>query len=289
MKDRDYLTAVYAFNYFGPARVKLLLSYFKTAKKIWFSKTQELIEVGLPKGKVNDFEKFRKNFDLVNYFKKLKKLGIAVVTIFDTEYPKNLKDIEGAPIVLYFKGKLKARDKNLVAIVGSRKMTSYGKLVTERFSSELVGYGVTIVSGLARGIDTAAHEATIKAGGRTIAVLGSGLDRVYPPENLDLALRIVKSRGALISEYPLGYPPLPENFPARNRIVSGISEVVLVIEGEQKSGTLLTASHAAEQGKTVLAVPGQITSPMSGAPHFLIKNGAKIAENTKDILDELHR
>ncbi len=288
MKDRDYLTALYAFNYFGPARIKLLLSYFKTAKKVWTSKVTELVEIGLSKEKMEEFERFRKSFDFSDYFGRLKKLKIRVVTIFDDDYPQNLKDLSGAPIVLYFRGRIKAQDANSISIVGSRKMTSYGREVAERFASELAGYGVTIVSGLARGIDTVAHRAALLASGRTIAVLGSGLDAIYPPENTALAEEIVRKGGALVSEYPLGYPALPINFATRNRIVSGISVALIVIEGAEKSGTLLTASHAAEQGKTVFAVPGQITSPMSAAPLFLLKNGAKIAANTKDILEELH-
>jgi DNA processing protein len=190
-------------------------------------------------------------------------------------------------VVLYYKGTLKGLKNNSVAIVGTRKMTSYGREVTEKFSSELASFGVTIISGLARGIDTMAHKACISSGGTTIAVLGSGLDNIYPPENKNLANEIVQKGGSLISEYPLGYAALPANFVIRNRIISGLSSCVLVIEGAEKSGTLLTASHAGEQGKTVFAVPGQITSPLSKAPLYLLKNGARIATETKDILDEL--
>ncbi|MCX6705406.1 MAG: DNA-processing protein DprA, partial [Candidatus Woesebacteria bacterium] len=171
--------------------------------------------------------------------------------------------------------------------VGTRKVTSYGREVTQKFSSELASFGITIISGLAYGVDTVAHKACLSVHGKTVAVLGNGLDTIYPFENTALALEIIKAGGAIISEYPLGYPALPVNFAIRNRIVSGLSDAVIVIEGAEKSGTLLTASHAAEQGKTVFAVPGQITSPLSAAPLFLLKNGAKIATETKDILDEL--
>jgi DNA processing protein len=285
--ESQYLTAIYAFNYFGPARVKLLLSYFKSAKKIWEVKPSKLTEINLSKEKVLEFSEYRKNFDIEDYFRKLKKIKINVVTILDKNYPENLKGLDGAPAVLYYKGSLKASDTNAVAIVGTRKITSYGKEVTQMFSGGLSSFGVTIISGLARGVDTAAHLASLNAGGRTIAVLGNGLDSIYPPENSRLAEEIIEKGGAIVSEYPLGYPALPANFAARNRIVSGLSKAVIVIEGAEKSGTLLTATHAAEQGKTVFAVPGQITSPLSAAPLYLLKNGARIATSVKDILEEL--
>jgi DNA processing protein len=288
MTESQYLTATYAFGYFGPARIKLLLSFFKAAKRIWLAKTDELSETGIPTQKVVEFETFRKGFDIEKYFKRLKNLKIGVVTMFDLEYPQKLKDLEGAPYVLYFKGVLKNSDVNSVAIVGSRKMTLYGQEISQKFSKELAGSGLAIISGLAKGIDTVAHTGALSVGGRTVAVLGHGLDIIYPSENTELAEKIVKSGGALISEYPLGTPPLPANFVARNRIVSGISSAVLVIEGAEKSGTLVTASHAADQGKTVFAVPGPITSQLSWAPHFLIKNGARIVTSTVDILEELN-
>lgn len=287
MTESQYLTAVYAFTYFGPARVRLLTSYFKSAKKIWTSTSAELTEIGLPEKRIKEFVEFRKSFDIKLYFEKLSKLEIKITTFINDDFPENLKELEGAPAVLYYKGSLAGLKRNSVAIVGTRKMTSYGREVTEKFAGELSNFGVTIISGLARGVDTAAHKACISARGITVAVLGNGLDTVYPPENESLAKEIVKMGGAIISEYPLGYPALPVNFAVRNRIVSGLSNCVLVIEGAEKSGTLLTASHAAEQGKTVFAVPGQITSPLSKAPLSLLKNGAKIATETKDILEEL--
>jgi DNA processing protein len=287
MTESQYLTAVYAFDYFGPARVKLLLAYFKSAKKIWESSAEKLQEIGISEKKVLEFDKYRNDFDIENYFQRLSKLKISVVTILDKSFPKNLKGLDGSPLVLYYKGNLKCLDTNSVAIVGTRKITSYGREVTQKFSSELASFGVTIISGLAYGVDTEAHKACLSVHGRTVAVLGNGLDTIYPFENTALALEIIKTGGAIISEYPLGYPALPVNFAIRNRIVSGLSDAVIVIEGAEKSGTLLTATHAAEQGKTVFAVPGQITSPLSWAPLFLLKNGAKMATETKDVLDEL--
>lgn len=287
MTESEYLTATYAFNYFGPAKINLLLSYFKSAGKIWLAETRELIEIGIGEARALEFDQFRKNFDIKDYFSRLKKLKINVVTILDKNYPENLKDLDGAPSVLYFKGKLKSSDINSIAVVGSRKMTSYGREIAEKFSAELASFGITIISGLARGIDTAAHKGALSVGGRTVAVLGNGLDSVYPLENTKLAEGIIENGGAIFSEYPLGYPALPVNFAVRNRIVSGMSAAVVVIEGAEKSGTLLTANHAAEQGKTVFAVPGPVTSPMSAAPHYLLKNGACLATNTRDILEEL--
>jgi DNA processing protein len=287
MLESEYLTAIYAFNYFGPARVKLLLSYFKSPKKIWKSTKEELIETGLSVKKVSEFSEFRKSFDIENYFLRLQKLNIKVVTILDKTFPKNLKGLDGAPLVLYYKGSIECLKTNCVAIVGTRKMTAYGREITQKFSSELANFGITIISGLAYGVDTAAHKGCLSVGGKTAAVLGNGLDTIYPQENTALAAEIVKTGGVIISEFPLGYPSLPVNFAIRNRIVSGLSDAVIVIEGAEKSGTLLTAAHAAEQGKTVFAIPGQITSPLSFAPLFLLKNGAKIATETKDILDEL--
>lgn len=287
MTESKYLTAISAFTYFGPARVRLLYSYFETTERIWKSSPESLIDIGLPEKKVGEFVSFRKSFDIKSYFEKLSKLDIKITTFLDKDFPEALKSLDNAPAVLYYKGSLGGLKANSVAIVGARKMTLYGQEVTEKFSRELAGFGITIISGLARGVDTTAHKACLSAKGLTVAVLGNGLDSVYPPENKNLAEEIIKRGGAVISEYPPGSPALPSNFALRNRIISGLSSCVLVIEGAKKSGTLLTASHAAQQGKTVLAVPGQITSPLSGAPLFLLKNGAKMATEAQDVLEEL--
>lgn len=288
MNDCEYLTAISAFNPFGPARVRLLTSYFKTPKNVWECDAGELTKLGINAKRATEFAEFRKKFSFTSYFEKLSRLGIKVVSYLDADFPDRLKEIDGGPVVLYHKGVLKGLDFCTVAIVGSRKMTSYGREVAEKFSSELAGFGVTIISGLARGIDTEAHKSCIASGGKTLAVLGCGLDNIYPPENKFLAEEIIKKSGALISEYPLDTPAVPVNFAVRNRIISGLSDCILVVEGANKSGTLLTASHAADQGKTVFAVPGQITSPLSEAPLFLLKNGARIATTAGDILSELN-
>ncbi len=287
MTEREYLVALYSFIPFGPQRTKLLLSYFGSASKTWKAREKKLLEIGLNKKTVKDFSEYRKQFDPKDYFNNLKKLKIDFITIDDPSYPENLVELDNAPTVLYVKGKISPADSNAVAIVGSRKMTSYGREVTEKFSTELASYGITIVSGLAFGVDVAAHKSSLVVNGRCIAVLASGLDVITPRSNEWLGLKIIEKGGAIVSEFPLGTMPQKAYFPHRNRIISGLSKAVIVIEGMQKSGTLHTASHAANQGRTVFAIPGQITSPMSGAPHFLIKSGAKMATSVQDVLEEL--
>ena len=288
MTEREYLVALSSYLYFGPARIKLLIDYFGSAKSAYKAEQKSLISIGLKVERVADFIRYRNEFELKSYIDRLKKLKINFLTIKDADYPHNLVDLDSAPPVLYIKGNLEPSDSNSVAIVGTRKMTFYGKEVTEKFTKELSNLGITIVSGLALGVDACAHKACLDEEGRTIAVLASGLDIITPGGNTALAKRIVEGRGALVSEYPLGHPPLRTNFASRNRIISGLSRAVLVIEGARASGTLLTASSAAEQGRPVFAVPGQITSPMSAAPLFLIANGAKMATSVKDILEELN-
>lgn len=286
MSEKKHLVALYAFSYFGPVRTKLLIKYFKTAGKVWVASKKDLLEVGLKEKVVENFIGFRKRFEMELYFKKLEDKKIDVTTIDEKKYPSFLKGIPDAPLVLYYKGDITKVGKYKVGVVGTRKMTVYGRAVTQKITSELAGYQITIVSGLARGVDATAHRAALEAGTKTIAVLPCGLDMVYPPENRSLLDAITKN-GAVVSEYPLGHPPVPVNFASRNRIISGISNLLVVVEGARRSGTLLTASKAADQGRTVFAVPGEITSPMSQAPHFLIQNGATALFETSQILDEL--
>lgn len=286
MTERQALVLVYSFISFGPARVNLLLSYFGSSKTIWNAQKEKLLEVGLNEKIVNDFLEYRGVLDTKKYFQELKKRSIEFITFKDKDYPENLKGLENAPLVLYIKGKIYKSDANSIAVVGSRKMTAYGRKITEYFTQRLSNLGLTIISGLALGVDTKAHQTALEQKGRTLAILACGLDRVYPAQNKQLAKKIER-QGALISEYPLGYPPLKGNFVARNRIISGLSRAVLVVEGEKKSGTLLTASAAADQGRPLFAIPGEITSSLSGAPHFLIQRGAKLTTSVEDILEEL--
>ena len=211
---------------------------------------------------------------------------IKTISLSNKGYPVNLKKIDKPPKKVYLVGSVTNYDSHAVAIVGSRNMSNYGKRIAEDFSYNLAKNKVTLVSGLARGIDTIVHKSALAAGGRTIAVLGGGLDIIYPPENTELAKEIVK-RGAIISEYAVGTKPLPKNFLARNRIIAGLSLVVVVIEGKRRSGTISTAGHAADIGRDVFAIPGPIDSPLSEAPNYLIENGAGVARSYRDILAAL--
>lgn len=284
--EEKYYTALSTFTRFGSVRMELLLSYFNDPEKIWKASKAELLKVGLSTELVDAFCGHRNKIDLEKYLKRLKDLQVGVMVKNSPNYPINLKSIKDSPFILYFRGDVLPSDSLAIAVVGTRKMTSYGCDVTEHFTKSFVDFGITIVSGLARGVDSMAHETAVACKGRTIAVIGSGLDRIYPAENVGLA-KIIAQNGAVVSEYPLGYPALRSNFAARNRIISGLSRGVLVVEGEEKSGTLLTASHAADQGKTVYAVPGSIFSIYSAASHFLIQNGAQIATSPHDIISDI--
>lgn len=224
--------------------------------------------------------------DLTQYEKKVRIKGAEILTDFDDDYPEALKSIDDRPMILYVRGSLKKEDAAAIGIVGSRKATSYGKWACEKISGDLAGLGVTIVSGMASGIDTYAHRAALDSEGRTIAVLGCGVDVVYPQKNKTLYEEI-SSNGAVISEFPLGTQPLPFHFPMRNRIISGLSLGIAVIEAQEKSGSLITASYAASQGKDVFAVPGNINSLYSSGTNLLIKDGAKPLLTTEDIIEEI--
>lgn len=217
---------------------------------------------------------------------KVSDLGADILTLRDERYPKNLLEIYDPPPVLYVRGELAAADTLKIAIVGSRRGSSYGRSVTKRISRELAAAGVTIVSGMARGIDTYAHLGALEAGAKTIAVLGCGVDTVYPPESKKLFSDIIKC-GAIISEFPLGTSPDGKNFPRRNRIISGLSLGVVVVEATADSGSLITASHALEQGREVFAVPGNVGMATSRGTNRLIKQGARLIEGAEDILTEV--
>ena len=286
MKERDCLISLSAFNGFGITRIKILFDYYSSYKNIWYSDESELIKIGVNRKLVNQFLSFRNEFNFSEFVSKNRNRGIKIITTIDNNYPANLKDIDGAPICIYLIGNLLKKDSDSVAIVGSRDNSSYGQDVTVMFTKCFADYGATVVSGMARGIDSIAHKTALSRKGRTIAILGSGLDKIYPSENYDLFNKIIQN-GAAISEYPLETPPLPGNFIERNRLISGFSKILLVVEGKKNSGTLTTSSFAANQGKTVYAIPGKITDPGSYVPHMLIENGAKIALNPKDILNDL--
>ena len=224
--------------------------------------------------------------DVAKELELIKRHEIDIITLNDVSYPPSLKAIYDPPPLLYAKGKIKREDKNAIAIVGSRRATTYGRLTAQRLSAQLAAQGITIISGMARGIDSEAHKGALAVGGRTTAVLGCGIDVVYPPENSALEERIALS-GAVITEFPFGTRPFAGNFPKRNRIISGLSIGVIIVEAAQRSGALITARLALEQGREVFAVPGSTTSPYSKGTHNLIKEGAKLVEDIDDILEEL--
>ena len=288
MKSPDkYLIALSTFVPFGPVRIKVLLDYFEEPEKLWKAGASKLRQLGVSDKLARSFEEHKEDFDLEGYVERLKKHKIQVLTKTSKHYPAELKGLDNGPFALNVLGDVKSLSKNCIAIVGTRKMSSYGREVTRSFATVFSSRNLCVVSGLARGIDTQAHTAAILAGGKTVAVLGCGLNTIYPAENVGLAKKIIEKDGALISEYPLDYPALRANFANRNRIISGMAKAVVVVEGRAKSGTLLTATHAANQGKTVFAIPGPITSPNSQAPHFLLKNGARLATEPQDVLEDL--
>jgi len=267
-------------------KIRGVLATFKDIDQILKTDTKRLEQVPYLQNK--DVEEILSEETLARLDQELEliaKEGIDCLDIFDQDYPSLLKEIENPPIVLYLRGNRKILEKFLFAIVGSRRPTNYGISITGDFSDQLSRKGIVIVSGLARGIDTIAHKKAIK-GGETIAVLGSGLLNIYPRENKDLALEIATS-GLVISEYPMFTSPLRENFPRRNRIVSGISQGVLVVEAASRSGALITAHLACEQNRDVFAIPGNINSALSKGTHILIKEGAKLVDCVDDILEEL--
>jgi DNA processing protein len=273
----------------GPVRMRRLLDYFGTAETAWYATHGDLIGAGL-EGKISDaLAEVRRTLNLDREMERIHAAGAKVLTWESEEYPERLREVVDSPPVLYTLGDFAPPDSWAVAVVGTRRATAYGREVTARLTSELAEAGVTIISGLARGIDSGAHNAALDSGGRTIAVLGSGVDVIYPPENRGLAQRIVaEGRGAVISEFPLGTQPDAVNFPSRNRIISGLSLGVLVVEAAERSGALITVTFALEQGRDVFAVPGPITSRSSDGPNHLLKQGAKCVTSARDILDELN-
>lgn len=239
-----------------------------------------------PRGDPRELLKKRGTVDPVREAQRLAALDIKMVTWDDADYPARLREIYDPPAVFFYRGTLAQDDEACVAVVGSRRCTHYGRMVAEELGAGLARAGLTVVSGMARGIDSAAHRGALGAGGRTVAVLGTGLDICYPRENSKLMQEIAAS-GAVVSEFPLGSPPEPWHFPVRNRIISGLSRGVVVVEAAARSGALITAELALEQGRDVMAVPGNVTSPSSQGTNRLIKQGARLVEGVEDVLDEL--
>jgi DNA processing protein len=271
----------------GPVRLERILQHFGDIRSAWEARTYQLTGAGINENLARQLIQIRESTCLDEMMVKIQEAGIKVYYWDHPCYPERLRTITQSPFVIYVKGDLIDDDIWGVAIVGTRRFSEYGRQITQDVSTILAGCGVTIISGLARGIDGIAHQSALDAGGRTIAVLGSGLDQIYPPEHKSLADRIVQ-QGVLISDYPVGTPPDGANFPPRNRIISGLAKIILVIEAGQKSGALITAGYAAEQGREVFAVPGKITSPLSKGTNLLIQQGAHPLLSAQDVLDRLN-
>ncbi len=286
-KDLEYWVATSAIPGVGTATFNFLLKHFKTLRKFWEVDDKVIQKLKIDARAREAIIEFRQKVDPKVYLATVYERGIKVVSLTGRDYPANLRSISDAPPVLYFRGELLPQDDLAIGVVGARFATVYGRQVTEKLVFDLVNQGLTIVSGLARGIDTMAHRTALEAGGRTIAVLGCGVDLIYPPENKNLAEQITKN-GAIVSEFPLGFPSVPSNFPARNRIISGLSLGVLVTEAAIDSGSLITAGQAAEQGREVFAVPGPINSKMSAGANNLLKEGVHPATEAADILQILN-
>ncbi len=286
--DLKYWVAFGKNTKIGFNKIQKLLAHFGSLDKAWNKGNLfQFKKAGIEEKLAEEISKMQKEISPDQELEKLEKLKIKVLTYRDKEYPRLLSEIYSPPPIIYFKGNLSSDDFTL-AIVGTRKPQDYGKQVAFDIALNLAQNGVTIVSGLALGIDTIAHEAVLKVSGKTIAVLGCGLDYIYPTSNRRLADEIIQKNGALVSEFPQGTPPLHYNFPQRNRIISGLSLGVLIVEAPEESGALITAKFALEQNREVFAVPGNIYSKNSTGTNNLIKMGAKPVINFIDILDELN-
>ena len=272
----------------GPVRLRKLLEVFETPERVLLARASELKTVdGIGKEVAEGIATWESHVDLAAELKRIEEFGASVVTRVSPEYPRELREIYNPPIVLYVWGTLTERDHRAISVVGSRKTSHYGLECAKKLSYQIAYAGLTVVSGLARGIDTSAHQGALAAGGRTIAVIGSGLMDLYPEENRGLAEKIAES-GAVVSEYPMTFPPARENFPYRNRIVAGWCQGLLVVEAGLNSGALITAGQAIDQGRQVYAIPGPIDRPTSAGSNRLIQQGAKLVTGAGDILDDLN-
>jgi len=286
MSNKRYWVGFNLVKGIGAVRLQALRQHFGDLAIAWQAPGDALRAAGLGPKLIERLGQVREDVDLDQYLDRISAQGIAVLTWDDDEYPKRLREIDQPPPVLYVRGSLTKEDSWAVAVVGTRRVTAYGRQVTEELSAHLARNGVTVVSGLARGVDAIAHQTALKAGGRTVAVLGNGVDRVYPPEHRALADQITAS-GALISDYAPGTPPDASNFPPRNRIISGLSMAVVVVEAGETSGALITAQFAVDQGREVFAVPGNILAPQSKGTNRLIQQGAQPLLSAGDVLDAL--
>src|ERR1700682_5876537 len=272
----------------GPVRLRKLLEVFETPERALAAKRADLRRVeGIGNGGADQISNWESIGDLPAELKRVRDFGATVITQSSPSYPKSLREIHAPPIVVYVWGELKDRDQHAIGIIGARRTTHYGTESAKKLAYQIAYAGLTVISGLARGIDTAAHQGALAAKGRTIAVIGAGLSKLYPPENRALAEKICNGDGAIVSEFSMEIEPDRQTFPMRNRIISGWSHGILVIEAGLNSGALITASQALEQGRSVYAVPGHINAPSAFGSNRLIQQGAKLVMDASDILDDL--
>ncbi|MBA3961406.1 MAG: DNA-protecting protein DprA [Chthoniobacterales bacterium] len=272
----------------GPVRLRKLLEVFETPERVLSARRDQLRTVdGVGNDVAEQITKWESAVDLAGELKRIVDFGAEVITAQSPNYPRQLREIHAPPIVLYVWGEITERDQHAIGVIGSRRTSHYGAECAKKLSYQLAYSGLTIISGLARGIDTAAHQGALAAQGRTIAVIGSGLMRLYPPENAALAEKIRDGHGAVVSEFSMEIEPDRQSFPMRNRIISGWSHGILVVEAGLNSGALITASQAIEQGRSVYAVPGHINAPTAHGSNRLIQQGAKLVMDASDILDDL--
>jgi len=286
MDDKRFWIGFNLIKGIGAVRLRGLIQYFGDPEAAWKAAPQELAAAGLGQSLVERLVQTRERVELERICEQIRSKGIHILTWDDEDYPARLKEIEQPPPVLFVRGTYTTDDHFAVAVVGTRRITSYGRQITEDIASYLAGNGMTVISGLARGVDAVAHTAALKAGGRTIAVLGCGVDKIYPPEHRGLAEEML-GRGGLMSDYALGTPPDASNFPPRNRIISGLALAVVVVEAGETSGALITAEFAAEQGREVFAVPGSILAAQSKGTNRLIEHGAHPLLSAADLMQAL--
>jgi len=286
MTDVEERLSAMALRGVGPAVFRKLTAAFGSWSAALAAPVEELARVPGVGGRAAEAIRSPRQWEPAAEIEAASRLGVRIVPDTDPLYPPALKVLDDAPLVLYVRGTIQPEDVLAVAVIGTRGCSLYGQTQAERLSGGLAAAGVAVVSGLARGIDAAAHRGALRANGRTIAVMGCGLGRVYPPEHKELADRIAE-QGALVSELPVATPPRPENFPARNRLIAGLSLGVVVVEAPAHSGALITARLAAEMGREVFAVPGEISRPQSRGCHELIRDGAKIVSDVRDIMEEI--
>jgi DNA processing protein len=290
VRDQEVLLWLCTTQGVGAVTIRKLHDIFGCWQNVWQASEHELVHAaGVRKAAAKELCKTRATFDPIAWQRQFAPHGIRFVSMLDAEYPSSLQELYDPPAGLFVVGRFPRCGQDALAVVGSRKPTVYGRGVTQKIVAECVRQGLTIVSGLARGVDTIAHETAVQAGGQTVAVLGSGLLNIYPKENLTLARMIADGHGTVISEWHPLMVGKPGNFPVRNRIISGLSQGTLVVEAGEKSGSLITADQALEQGRDVYAIPGPITSPQSAGTNRLIQQGAKLVLSAEDVLEDYGR